>query len=301
MFDGMRINLGILAKDLGLAGVFLMKDKPIMKISKILALGILVLSVVSVWGQQPFGPSRPQLPPGPGNASSAEPLTKFNLDFPGGHPKDLVAAIEKATGKPLNAIVDEQDNAVNLPSLKMNNVSIPQLLETLGAESRRTEFGQTSGYSFQTAGRVANDDSIWFFHVEKPLPQVQQQPITSSCRFYLLTPYLERGLTVDDITTAIQTSWKMLGYKDHTQFPFGGQSSAPDRVAPQISYHKETKLLIAVGEDYKIDAIDAVLKALEPKPKTPEQLSEERTRALVGSNYKEYNSSTNSNQSNTNH
>jgi len=290
MFDGMRINLGILAKDLGLAGVFLMKDKPIMKISKILALGILVLSVVSVWGQQPFGPSRPQLPPGPGNASSAEPLTKFNLDFPGGHPKDLVAAIEKATGKPLNAIVDEQDNAVNLPSLKMNNVSIPQLLETLGAESRRTEFGQTSGYSFQTAGRVANDDSIWFFHVEKPLPQVQQQPITSSCRFYLLTPYLERGLTVDDITTAIQTAWKMLGYGPYSPNP-----------QPQISYHKETKLQIAVGEDYKIDAIDAVLKALEPKPKTPEQLSEERTRALVGSNYKEYNSSTNSNQSNTNH
>ena len=35
-------------------------------------------------------------------------------------------------------------------------------------------------------------------------------PPGRTARFYLLTPYLERGMTVDDITTAIQTGWKML-------------------------------------------------------------------------------------------
>jgi hypothetical protein len=75
---------------------------------------------------------------------------------------------------------------------------------------------------------------------------------SKACRFYLLSPYLERGLTVDDITTAIQTGWKMLGDSSTT---------------PSISFHKETKLLIAVGEPGKLEVIDAVLRALEsPKP-----------------------------------
>ena len=58
--------------------------------------------------------------------------------------------------------------------------------------------------------------------------------------------------------TAIQTSWKMLGDKD----------------TPNISFHKDTKLLIAVGEPAKLETIDAVLKALQPAPTifTAEQL-----------------------------
>jgi hypothetical protein len=66
------------------------------------------------------------------------------------------------------------------------------------------------------------------------------------CRFYSLAPYLDRHITVDDITTAIETGWKMLG------------DSAP----ANISFHKDTKLLIAVGEPSKLETIDAVLKAL---------------------------------------
>jgi len=58
---------------------------------------------------------------------------------------------------------------------------------------------------------------------------------------------LERGTTVDDITTAIQTGWKMLG----------------DEEAPTINFHKDTKLLIAVGEPNKLETIDAVLNALD--------------------------------------
>jgi len=52
-------------------------------------------------------------------------------------------------------------------------------------------------------------------------------------------------MSVDDITTAIETGWKMLG------------ETSP----PTISFHKDTKLLIAVGEPSKLETIDAVLKA----------------------------------------
>jgi hypothetical protein len=109
-----------------------------------------------------------------------------------------------------------------------------------------------TGYGFKTLG-TPSDDSIWYFYADKPsLPP--SPPVTKVCHFYPLSPYLDSGLTVDDITTAIQTGWKMQG----------------DTSPPQISFHKETKLLIAVGEPSKLEIIDAVLKALDtPKPKAP--------------------------------
>jgi hypothetical protein len=216
--------------------------------------------------------------------SGESALTKFNLDFPGGTPKELVTAIEKTTGRPLNAIVPDELANTKLPSLKMNSVDVSQLFQALGAASRKSEavisgtgspYGPTSyqiantscGFRMGSEGKLS-DDTIWYFYVDKPtLP-----PLSSSarvCRFYSLAPYLEQGVSVDDITTAIETGWRMLG------------EASP----PTISFHKDTKLLIAVGEPSKLEPIDAVLKALglqmggegagqtnRPSPKPPFQL-----------------------------
>ncbi len=194
-------------------------------------------------------------------SESAPTLTRFNLDFPGGTPKDLVDAIQKAMGKPLNAIIPNEHANMELPQLKMNNVTTPELFQALIRASSKLEIYSTprsGGYSvmspyqqmqtscgFRTEGKVT-DDSIWYFYAEKP--NLTLLTPMKTCRFYSLTPYLDRGLKVDDITTAIQTGWKMLG-EDNT---------------PTISFHKDTKLLIAVGEPGKLETIDAVLKALEP-------------------------------------
>jgi len=184
-------------------------------------------------------------------------LTKFDLDFPGGAPKELVAAIKKATGKPLNAVIPDEYADTKLPPLKMDNVDISQLFEALQAASsklmpRQYGFSGQPDYSpsfgFQTSGARA-DDSVWYFYVKSPQPS---QP-AKVCRFYSLSPYLERGLTVDDITTAIETGWRMLG----------------DKETPAISFHKDTKLLIAVGDPSKLETIDAVLKALQPPKPAP--------------------------------
>ncbi|HEX3720921.1 MAG TPA: hypothetical protein VH595_23465 [Verrucomicrobiae bacterium] len=189
-----------------------------------------------------------------GNAPATN-LTRFNLDFPGGGPKDLVAAIEKATGKPLNAIISEEDSAVSLPPLKMNNVNVAQLFQALEAASIKTvamSMGNNTwsqygvNYGFRIApDQTPTDDSIWYFHSEKPV----RPPSTKVCRFYSLEPYLIRGFTVDDITTAIQTGWKMSG------------ETSP----PALEYHKETKLLIAFGDPKELDTIQQVLDTL---PKT---------------------------------
>src|SRR5439155_27159403 len=109
-----------------------------------------------------------------------------------------------------------------------------------------------TSYGFKTEG-VPKDDSIWYFYVQKPAlpPGSSVASAAKVCRFYSRTRYLSHGVTVDDITTAIDTGWKMLGQPS----------------PPVINFHKETKLLIAVGEPGSLEIIDAVLKALEgPKP-----------------------------------
>ena len=251
-----------------------------MKRTSCTILCLTALALNSALSQQPPAPTpppAPQPPSGPTDQStfasrlqaiiakastnpSPEPaLTKFNLDFPGGTPKRLVAAIEQALDRPLNAIIPNEFADTALPALKMNSVNVAQLFQALEAASRKNEtyfpipagnyqIHQTS-YGFKTEGNPT-DDSIWHFYADKPnLPPPslpQQAPKVS--RFYSLAPYLDRGLSVDDITTAIETGWKMLG----------------DTSPPTISFHKDTKLLIAVGEEHKLETISDVLKALEP-------------------------------------
>jgi hypothetical protein len=193
---------------------------------------------------------------------ASSPLTKFNINFPGGKPLELVRWIEKATGKPLNAIVPEEFADTALPRLQMNSVDVAQLFRALRLASSKTEAysvasslsgrnqvyqQKVTGYGFDTEANPVTDDSVWYFHMDKvPTPPSLSE---KASRFYNLAPYLEHGLKVDDITTAVQTAWKMAG------------ETSP----PEISFHKDTKLLIAVGDPEKLKTIDAVLQALRPE------------------------------------
>ncbi|MEO6568117.1 MAG: hypothetical protein ABIO94_05085 [Opitutaceae bacterium] len=208
-----------------------------------LVLLLTTLVVAPVFSQTAI-PNPPVVPP-------PQPrLTKFDLDFRGGTPVELVAAIEKASGRPLNAIVPIEHAARKLPPLKMKNVNAAELFQALERSSPMRALVQSGNgfqsiqtqYGFRNAGnRLVDDDTVWSFYVEGDvnLPRVT--------RFYLLTPYLDAGLKVDDITTAIQTGWRMRG----------------DAATPTLSFHKETKLLIAVGDSNGMDVIGDVLKALD--------------------------------------
>jgi len=185
--------------------------------------------------------AQPGATPAGGRDTETARLTKFNLDFPGGTPKELLAAIEKVMGRPLNAIVPDEFADTSLPALKMNSVTVPELFQALVLASRPVggKFGTECGFIAQ--GKPS-EDAIWCFYANRATPPAKV------CRFYSLAPYLDRGVSVDDITTAIETGWKMLG----------------ETSRPAISFHKDTKLLIAVGEERKLATIDAALKALEP-------------------------------------
>jgi hypothetical protein len=210
--------------------------------------------------------TRTAQPPPP--APHPDELTKFDLNFQGGTPMELVAAIQEAMRHRLNAIVPDEFADVNLPTLRMEHVNVAQLFEALALAGRKSEAvnaghyggpfpGQPSmvetGYYFRQGSQgKPTDDTIWYFHVDKPvLP-----PYTSTakiCRFYSLAPYLRGRYTVDDITTAIETGWKMLG----------------DTSPPALSFHKDTNLLIVVGEPSRLETVDSVLHALEGSKTDP--------------------------------
>jgi len=230
------------------------------------------LSCQPIFGQQ----ASQQLPPGvvpqrPPDSTTDSNLTRFDLNFPGGTPKELVEAIEKTSRKPLNAIIPDELAKMRLPALKMNGVTAPQLFDALSAATAKTETysyqvgfnlppqqGQhLSSYGFRTYG-PRGDDAIWHFYYDKPNPpQVPEEPKT--CRFYQLGPYLD-NYKIEDITTAIETGWKMLGETER----------------PEIKFHKDTKLLIAVGEASKLVLIESVLAQLKQ-----EKSMEGKVRAIL--------------------
>jgi len=217
-----------------------------MKPSKNLAFALLLFTTLTTLAQPSPSAARPDRPKDTPQTPVLSP-GRFDLDFPGGKPRDLVAAIERALGHQINAIVPDDYADTQLPALKMKNVDVPQLFQALEAASHRQEFVTTStyyggagpggyssvqsmitGYGFRRAPSDNNPENpVWYFYVEKP--NYPGQSSNKVCRFYPLAGYLEQGISVDDITTAIATGARML-----------------DEPGPAISFHKETKLLIVM-------------------------------------------------------
>lgn len=193
---------------------------------------------------------------------------RFDLDFRGGTPQELVDAIGKARSKPVNAIIPDDVANTMLPAMKLKEVTVPRLFEALTAASQKTVTYRTltvanpnfatqrggmapyqqatTSFGFRTQG-VPNDDAIWTFFYEQPAvpPPVEPVPARKEVMVFQLAPYLDT-FKIDDITTAIQTGWKMLDQGE----------------APEMNFHKDTKLLIAVGDPAQLVFIQTVLQQL---------------------------------------
>src|SRR5437899_10511025 len=100
--------------------------------------GLLTVCIATVSAQVQPVPGNPMSVTAVPRQQSGE-LTRFSLDFPGGTPKALVAAIQQAMGKPLNAIVPDEYGEMKIPALKMTNVNVQQLFSALEQASRKTD------------------------------------------------------------------------------------------------------------------------------------------------------------------
>jgi hypothetical protein len=174
-------------------------------------------------------------------------LTTFDLAFPGGTPKELVVAIQEAMGQPVNVIIPEEYDSIQIPRFEVHHVTLPQLLVAVSQAGRETSDYR---YGFITMDEPHSDTSIWTLAVSfrnpRPAPDRFRQ-------FYQLAPYLE-VFRIEDITTAIETAWSM-------------KTIDPGR--PMMRFHKDTQLLIAMGTEEELGLIEQVLSQLKerlPKP-----------------------------------
>lgn len=204
----------------------------------------------------------------PSNESELPKVAKFDLDFPGGTPQQLIDRISKAVGKQVNAIIPLESAEVQLPPLKMRDVTIPAVFDALMRASTKLEKFVTGTYFNSVGGppneqfatreiaygfklvQVNGSEPVWYFY-DNRISEKDANP--SVCRFYQLEDFLKDKYKVEDITTAIQTGWKLAGVKD----------------TPTLKFHPETGLLIAVGRLSHLKTIDSVLEQLRltlPKP-----------------------------------
>jgi hypothetical protein len=239
-----------------------------------LILGLILLTAHTASAQVPENPGRPISPqrragtPGSPAPGSRDDLKRFDLDFPGGTPSELSAAISKATGKHLNLVIPTQNVRTQIMPLKVVGVTVPELFNAIQQASYRqvpVVSGIVQGSSRQRQMNIQyksvalqflpsthpeTDDTVWSFQSTEPTAEEeavlsQVSELRRVCQYFQLAPYLEDH-TVEDITTAIETGWKMLGAEP----------------APKLSFHQETKLLIAVGAPDYVEQIPAVLQQL---------------------------------------
>jgi hypothetical protein len=205
-------------------------------------------------------------------ATSQVNLRKFDLDFPGGHPAQLVEMINQPLEGTLNVIIPREADGVDIPALKLKDVNVAQVFDALSHVSQKQiayetvvmnqqsyvpqglAFHPTAGtqfynqyYGFRTDGPIT-ENSVWYFYIEQP---PAGQKIQKSCKYYQLGSYLTQ-YQIEDITTAIKTGWDMLGIKGDAM--------------PQLKFHQDTKLLVAVGDSAKLLLIDDVLNELRKAP-----------------------------------
>lgn len=228
-----------------------------------LLFAVMACLVIPTSAQQPGQPLPRGLDPyidrGP---APGEDLPKFDLDFPGGTVDGFVKEVQQALLKVdgdafLNVVIPTEYHRQSIPALKLRNVNVLQLFKTLEMASQRTidnpragmmnQYGTvmapttTARYGFQTSGPVTRE-SIWYFYVEKPQEKQEQKAL----RYFQLAPYLNQ-YTMDDIGRAIEGGWNMLEENEQTK----------------LNFHKETKLLIAVGPPHQLETIAMVLRALD--------------------------------------
>lgn len=235
-----------------------------MKSSPLLAAALFALSQLAASAQtQPGIPSPARRLP----QASAD-LKRFDLDFPGGTPDELVATISKAQGRHLNVIIPVAQAQTKIMPIKVVGVTVNELFIAIQMASARTiplisgntvnpgghrtsqvQYRDTS-ITFQPSSSPITDETVWSFNSSTPTAEEQAVFARMSepdqvCQYFQLSPYLDDH-TIEDITTAVETGWKMLGVEP----------------TPKLSFHAETKLLIAVGSSELVAQIPAVLKQL---------------------------------------
>ncbi|AHF94169.1 hypothetical protein OPIT5_07315 [Opitutaceae bacterium TAV5] len=177
--------------------------------------------------------------PGPLAAESA--AKRYDLEFPGGTPAQLVAAIRKASEGPCNLIIAPDVAELAIPPLSLGSTTTPRLLRSLAqilsSSNRATLFCEDRAYQDEAA--------VWVMVQDQ-----NNRPSTSLRCQARNIDFLLIGYSVDEITNALSTAWKLQGNE-----------------LPRFVYDKATTLLLVSGTDRQLGLMDEVLTQMNDSAK----------------------------------
>lgn len=191
-----------------------------------------------------------------------ENAPRFDLNFPGGTSEELIEAISRASGKPVNAIIPDNGRSMQIPAFKVHGVTEFELLTSLHERNviwvwnGSNYDGRNLGYSWEPVSSSQKENLIWRMRIEY-LPEIP--PIINVIPVNI-SEYLSH-YSIEDISTAISLVW----------------NTAEDiQAKPDIKFHPETQLLIIRGTDSQLQRAREVLKLLK------EEMNKQRIRVYVG-------------------
>lgn len=163
-------------------------------------------------------------------------LPAFDIDFPGGTPKELIQYLAKATGTTPNVIIPAHVADVQIPKFKLQHVNTMQVFDALNMVA--DEKGSLP-VRWLGSGDKGGSNRVW------TLLKTPARNKVETCQVTFIGVLLE-SFELDDINAAIRTSWEMLGRSP----------------TASLKFHRETQLLIAKGDEEELKLASEVLKSL---------------------------------------
>jgi hypothetical protein len=180
-----------------------------------------------------------------GQTLGATPSGTFDLSFSGGPPQKLISEMEKASGQKLNALIPAELTDVSIPPMELRSVQVQGVFDSLNMLWRNSMLwlrpsSGASGYGMapgQIPGQPGSGQNIWVLTRSPDSRKTQA--------FYV--GHLLKKFKIDDITTAVQTTWQL-----------GGKEAKAE-----LKYHQDTQLLIALGHPEQLSTAAEVLAQLK--------------------------------------
>jgi hypothetical protein len=169
--------------------------------------------------------------------AAAYPEKRYDLEFPGGTPTQLVAAIRKASEGPCNLVIATDAAKLPLPPLSLDSTTTPEVLMAL---AQTLNNAGTAHLSVQVHGSTVKETTVWTLNRSNR----NESPPLLSCQVTNIE-FLLAAYTVDEITNALATAWKLQGGEP-----------------PKYSYDKATGLLMVAGDGRQLELVNNVLQQM---------------------------------------
>ena len=171
----------------------------------------------------------------------------FDLSFAGGTTNELIEAMKKAgekefrNGIVVNVLIPPELKDIKVPPMQLRSVNPKAVFEALNLVWRDTfQWTRSIPPGWAAGAYSATSVDIWI---------LSRKPDQRKTQAFYVGNLLQK-FKIDDITTAVRTTWQFAGKNDKT-------------TDPELKYHQDTQLLIALADDAQLKTALEVLSQLK--------------------------------------